>query len=232
VNGFDQAIFDAMGRFAGKNPGFDLAVGQWVRAEIVGKGDVALALFWGVWFLPREPRRDRREVLIATAIAGALAVLAGRGIGLAFPFRLRPIHAPSLQFILPYGARDTALRGWSSFPSDHAMVWAAIATGVGTVAPIAGWIIAFVTLALVCLPRVYLGLHYPTDIVGGYLIGAIIAWAFTHGRARTTLARPLLALEERAPHVFYAAAFFASLHLADMFVQLRAVLRLIKGVPV
>jgi membrane-associated phospholipid phosphatase len=228
MNGFDQPIFDALGSFAGRHPGFDLAVGAWVNAELVGKGDLALALFWGVWFLPGEPRRERRAVLIATALAAAIAVLAGRGVGMVFPFRIRPIHDPALHLHLPVGARDTALRAWSSFPSDHAMVWAALATGVAVVSPLAGGLIGIVALFLICLPRVYLGLHYPTDVLGGFVVGAIMAWAFTHSRVRSIAARPLLVLEENRPQIFYALAFVCSLHLADMFVQLRSVLRLFK----
>src|SRR5206468_704440 len=106
------------------------------------------------------------------------------GVGMVFPFRLRPIHDPSLHLHLPFGARDTALRAWNSFPSDHAMVWAALTTGVAAVSPLAGGLIGIVAVFLICLPRVYLGLHYPTDILGGFAIGAIIAWAFTHTRVR------------------------------------------------
>ncbi len=228
MNGFDQAIFDVLGRVAGRSVTFDLAVVEWTRNEILGKGDLALAMLWGAWFLPGEPRRTRREILVATAVAGAAAVLAGRGIGMAFPFRLRPVHDPSLHLHLPHGAPDTWLRSWNSFPSDHAMVWSAVAVGVASVSAWMGIVIGAVALFLICLPRVYIGLHYPTDILGGAAIGAIIAWAFTHGSARTRIARPLLAIEERWPHLFYAGAFLASVHLADMFVQLREMLRMLR----
>ena len=165
MNGFDQAIFDALGRFAAHHAYFNYFVDQWVRAEMVGKGDIAMALFWGLWFVRREPVRDRREILIATVAAGVIGVAAGRGIGMAFPFRMRPIHDHSLNLHLPFPEHETGLRDWSSFPSDHAMVWSAVAVGVGTIVPWAGWVIGFLTLFTIGLPRVYLGLHYPTDVL-------------------------------------------------------------------
>jgi undecaprenyl-diphosphatase len=72
----------------------------------------------------------------------------------------------------------------SSFPSGHAMT---AAIGYTTVAYLAArqhkrrwarWLImisAFVIVALISFSRVYLGVHYPSDVLAGIIIG--LAWA-------------------------------------------------------
>lgn len=72
----------------------------------------------------------------------------------------------------------------SSFPSGHAMSAAIV---YGTVAYLAArlhrrlWarflvmLAAFIIILLICISRLYLGVHYPSDVVGGVAIG--LAWA-------------------------------------------------------
>lgn len=75
------------------------------------------------------------------------------------------------------------IQNWKSFPSDHAMsAWfifflAALtrAPGAAVLLPLALW---------VSWGRVYAGVHYPGDIIGGFLVAAIMAGAglFVLGR--------------------------------------------------
>ncbi|HKY29098.1 MAG TPA: phosphatase PAP2 family protein [Pyrinomonadaceae bacterium] len=69
-----------------------------------------------------------------------------------------------------------------SFPSGHALfsfcfygVVAAVITARirGTGKRIAIWIGAFVLVILIGLSRVYLGVHYPSDVVAGYAVGFV-----------------------------------------------------------
>ena len=72
----------------------------------------------------------------------------------------------------------------SSFPSGHAMSAAVVYSTVAYLAARlykhrwAGWLImtaAMVPIALISFSRIYLGVHYPSDVVGGAVIG--LAWA-------------------------------------------------------
>jgi membrane-associated phospholipid phosphatase len=45
--------------------------------------------------------------------------------------------------------------------------------------------------ALISVSRMYLGVHYPTDIAGGILIGAFAAW-FARGRTVWRFGQPPL----------------------------------------
>jgi membrane-associated phospholipid phosphatase len=62
----------------------------------------------------------------------------------------------------------------SSFPSDHAIVAAAIATSLLMVNRRLG-IAALSITALICIARVAVGVHYPLDVLAGALLGAAAA---------------------------------------------------------
>ena len=75
-----------------------------------------------------------------------------------------------------------------SFPSGHALTSAVVFLTLGTLLmrvatrPLVKWYcisIAMTATALIGSSRVYLGVHYPTDVIGGWLIGlswALICW--------------------------------------------------------
>jgi len=68
----------------------------------------------------------------------------------------------------------------SSFPSSHAVGAAAVAVLVskrhGRLGPLA-WLVAL----WIGVSRVYLGRHYPTDVLSGFLLGAIVSWIVLRG---------------------------------------------------
>jgi len=202
----------------------------WVKDDFLLKGDLAMALVWWGWFRRDEPVRDRRATLVGALMATAIAVILGRALGHLLPFRLRPCFDSALAIHLPPGASTSSLRTWSSMPSDHAMVWGAIAMGVSVASTGAGILLWFVGIVLVCLPRVYVGLHFPTDVLVGLAIGAVVGWASTRARLREAVAEPLLRWERSYPGAFYACGFLVTVHLAGMFLSLRMLVsRLLHG---
>lgn len=113
-------------------------------------------------------RLDRRRgAVLATASAG-LALLINQPIAHAVD-RLRPYLAhPHHAHLLIARSHDP------SFPSDHATGGFALAAGLWLYDRTLGSIM-LVLAALLSFARVYVGTHYPGDVLAGALIGIAVA---------------------------------------------------------
>ena len=101
--------------------------------------------------------------------------------------RLRPSHNPELKNLIHtvYGYRG----GQFGFVSSHAANAFAIATFIWLSArKKVSWIwIMFIWAILFSYTRIYLGVHYPGDIVFGALLGASIGWLMYQLMKRASL---------------------------------------------
>jgi len=86
--------------------------------------------------------------------------------------RLRPCS------VLPDVITPIDCRGSFSFPSNHALNNFAAATFLWRLFPKFKWVF-FITAFLIALSRVYLGLHYPSDIVTGAIMGSAFGYLFS-----------------------------------------------------
>ncbi|MGW2562926.1 phosphatase PAP2 family protein [Streptomyces sp. NPDC001514] len=112
----------------------------------------------------KADRERRRDWLRATALVGG-AHLAS--IGIKWVVR-RP--RPRLP------AREPLVRtaGRYSFPSSHATAAAAAAVAFGVLRP-AGRRLVSPLAAAMCVSRLVVGVHYPTDVAAGALLGTLAA---------------------------------------------------------
>jgi undecaprenyl-diphosphatase len=78
-----------------------------------------------------------------------------------------------------------------SFPSGHAAMAFAYAVGGARMIPGSAWV-WWPLAVIVAVSRVYVGVHWPSDIIGGAAIGLACAWFVLGGRqiGTTTLPRP------------------------------------------
>uniref|UniRef100_E1TJ64 Phosphoesterase PA-phosphatase related protein n=1 Tax=Burkholderia sp. (strain CCGE1003) TaxID=640512 RepID=E1TJ64_BURSG len=186
------------------------------------KGLLLIPLLWCMWFHSDERSAWRREMVIATILSGVLALFIGRALTHWLPFRVRPVYSSelNLQFATSV-SKDALLTSWSSFPSDHAMLWMAIATGIFLVWRRIGLLALAYTVLFICVPRAYLGFHYPTDLIVGAAIGIVITYAMTREAVRARTSAVFLRWVERYPGPSAMLAFVLCLELVTQFDELR-----------
>ena len=118
--------------------------------------------------------RGQRGMAVHMIIAGAGAGLLSRSFKLFFA-RERPSEWPMLVDVSHY-----------SYPSGHALASTAVYLTLAILAyeylqtPVRRWIglVAMATLAIgIGLTRIYLGVHFPSDVIAGSMVG--LAWAMT-----------------------------------------------------
>ena len=125
------------------------------------------AVGWNVVLCPRQWRW-----LLALAAAALVASFASHELAAAFG-RPRPFQ---LGLSLNYAGHGSR----AGFPSTHASVMFAIACTAllgawqGKPWRLTGWLLAAVAL-VTGWARIYVGAHFPFDIVGGALLGALVA---------------------------------------------------------
>jgi len=219
MNGFDTAIQTFLTQIV-LNSLLNHAI-RVVAGLYTFKGFVLVPILWWIWFQPSEQREWRREMVVATIMSGLLALATGRLLAHALPFRVRPIYNPELHLQFPSAdLREATLRTWSSFPSDHAMLWMSVATGIFLVWRGVGLLALLYTAIFTCLPRAYLGFHYPTDLLAGAAIGIAITYVMTRNRVRTWYAVPVLRSIQRFPGPCYTLAFLLCFELITQFEEL------------
>lgn len=226
MNHFDIGVIMFVNQFSQHSLMFDKMVGLLAYNHLL-KGGVLDMVIWWAWFKRGDCYAHNREHIIATLFSCIMAMAVARFFALILPFRLRPLHEESLSFLLPYGMEPTTLTGWSSFPSDHAALFFTLATGLLFISRLIGIAaVSYVTLFIV-LPRIYLGLHYPTDILGGAIIGIGIALIGNRYLVTTKTIKTVVKWSESMPSLFYPLFFLMTFEIAEMFDSSR---QLISGV--
>jgi undecaprenyl-diphosphatase len=140
-------------------------------ATVIGGGWGLLAL---VPFAVRRPTRAATLWLLGAVVATSAMVST---LKLAFG-RVRPCDA--LTWCSPI---DVISPGGGSFPSGHAAGSFAFAAFVAVRAP--RWALpAVLYAAVVAWSRCVLGVHYPSDVVAGALLGAVAGALFARASRR------------------------------------------------
>jgi undecaprenyl-diphosphatase len=192
------------------------------------EGSFFCLFLWWLWFAKSDSLHASR-ISATRAVAGLyIALFAARALQTFSPRRIRPVNDPELQLVAPFGGKVEWNPDWSSFPSDHAVIFFAIATAVwlhnrwlGAVAY--AWVLVFA-----CLPRVYVGFHYPLDIAVGALVGIVVVVLACRAPLPSWVSASIewmLQLERRWPSLFYPLSVLVTFETMNMFVDARLVLQ-------
>jgi undecaprenyl-diphosphatase len=220
MNFFDLSIIRFFNSFAQRSGGFDHLVVQISHNTLV-RGGLMVALFWVAWNRYRDVHSEQREFLLFGLLASVSAVFAARALALTLPFRTRPLDNPLLGFRLPIGMDPDALFGWSAFPSDHAALFFCLAACLWMVSKRLGSIAFCYCIFVISLPRIYLGIHHPTDIIAGAALGIAVACLSKFVWLRKRVTSPVLRWSAANPGPFNAFFFLLSFEIAEVFESAR-----------
>jgi len=136
----------------------------YANGGIVLLGLLLIGCYLDAWY---HADRPRAAGAIAAGVSTMVALGIGQLIGNAVE-RVRPYAAMSDVHVLVSRTTD------SSMPSDHATVAGAIAVGLFLTHRRWGWA-AVGAGALMALTRIYVGAHYPSDVLVGLVLGGTVA---------------------------------------------------------
>ena len=187
------------------------------------QGLAVVSLVWCCWF--SGIKAELRAHIVSGTFAAILAGLIAHLLHRTLPTSPQPIFDPLLQLHVPavFGDIDT-LRTTSSpsshtFPSERATMFAGLAIAVFLIRPKLG-LLALGCTMLADVSRIYLGLHYPTDIIGSYSLAAAIVW-LAQMQWSSELGLRFVRWESISPSTFYMCAFFAYYQVTTAFQDLR-----------
>lgn len=176
--GLDETLFHSINGVAGRSSVLD-----WLMVELAKPGNLLypgiLAAGYWLW-------TNWRECVIGSAmLAGVIVLTDALGTQLkGFVQRPRPcLTLPEVQKLLGCG-------GAFSFPSNHAANTAAAAAFFQILYPRSGWLSWPLVLAI-GLSRVYIGAHYLTDVLGGWVVGGLIGTGVAWWLRRWSRFRPV-----------------------------------------
>jgi membrane-associated phospholipid phosphatase len=218
---WDERVVVWVNHFVGHWPGFDLFVAWLLKAHLPRFVPLILAMCW-LWFDRHRQRPARREVLLEALLMSIVALFLARALALMLPFRERPLAHADLVLSLP-PAVDAGLRTWSSFPSDHAVLAFVLAVSLWRLSrPIGAWALFHATV-FICLPRLYVGFHFPSDLIAGAAIGTALALLTPMLQIRGAVTGPVLRAEGSQPATLYSVGFLVLFEMAEMFDSVRQV---------
>jgi undecaprenyl-diphosphatase len=125
---------------------------------------LVLGLLWG--------KKENRQIVLTSILCALLSVLINVTIGHIWPMP-RPFVVGIGHTLVPHAAS-------ASFPSDHAVLtWSVAFTmlmesrlrKIGILLSVAGLAVAWA--------RVYIGVHFPVDMLGALVVAAVSAWVVT-----------------------------------------------------
>lgn len=163
---FDKTLLDIFNKDI-RNPVFDS-----LFPLITRLGEIIVLIPLCLWLFLFEKKRGRRAaaLLVFTYFAAHVVILALKRIA----------HRPRPFLVYTDLNVVGAVPPFSSFPSGHVALTAALAVVLGAKYENLQCLL-WIVVGLVAVSRMYMGLHYPIDVVGGAIVGLAVGYLVIYG---------------------------------------------------
>lgn len=158
----DTQLFYLLNNLAGKSQFFDNVV-IFLASYFPY---ILIIVFLALVFFSQHQKLEKLEILLTIGISSVIARFGVTEIIRFFYHRPRPFTDLSVNHLLTSNE-------WS-FPSGHSAFFFALSTAVYLYNKKWG-ILFFIGAILITISRVIAGIHYPSDIIGGAIIGIVVA---------------------------------------------------------
>lgn len=213
----DRALTLAVNQFAGHSILLDKLI-YYILDTALLNGGVFLAAYCWLWF---ETDKNGAHPQRRNVVVGQMAVLGVAGIvvllKIFLPFRPNPLNSPDLGLRLAFGVDPASLAASNAFPSGHAALFFALSVPLWIRSRWLGAASAVWIFLSICLPLLFLGDHWPSDIVAGAAIGIASMLLLCRLAGATRLPDRVLHFSKTHPPAFYALAWMLALETALRF---------------
>ncbi len=224
LQAFDLPILHAINGLCGHS---------WIADRVIShlsldfKFSVPLCVVGALWFQPGKDDKEQlanRQRLLVVILAALLALVINRTMSVMLPHRVRPMETPGIGYRMPLfesGFNYSDFEQWSSFPSDQTTYFFAFTAGFWYFSRRLGLAMAAYS-AFIALSRVYLGTHFPSDVLVGALLGIVTEIVINCEFARRAMT-PVLGWAKTQPRPFYAVLFLIVIEMGSGFMNVRDV---------
>ena len=151
---------------------------NWLIYIIAEKIDLYVVVAGVIFIVVHQHGHQLHHPVVLSRISIKEGIYTSLGVGLAWI--ISAIMKASFQVARPYLALQDVVPlfpygGYDSFPSGHATLFAALAVAIYLHHRRVGAVFIFLAF-LIGTARVVAGVHYPLDVLAGWLLGALCSW--------------------------------------------------------
>jgi undecaprenyl-diphosphatase len=230
-NSFNIAIIEWLNQYSQFSPKFNQII-AYIESAYAFKGLAVMSMLWYLWFENPDLLSETKLIIVGAIISCILALIVTSAINYIVPFQPTPIVNEFVAFKIPSGVvierSSNTGHGWiNSFPSHHATMFYALATGIFLASRRLGCFAFIYVTFFIAFPRLYLGFHYPTDILAGATVGILTANLVNQRIFRKAYGKPFMTLMMKYPALSQTALFIVTFEIAVLFYDAINFLRLL-----